>query len=85
MVAGETVLFETALRETAVAVNVHGYELFFPAALTVEDNPAAAELGLPIHHVNRGPVTAPAPENIVHGIDEPAHGNPDNRQGCCEG
>ena len=74
--AGETVLFENALREAAVAVNIHGYELFFPAALTREDDPAATELGLPVHHVNRGPVTAPAPENIVHGIDEPAHAKP---------
>ena len=83
--AGEAVLFETALREAAVAVNVHGYELFFPAALTGEDDPAAAELGLPVHHVNRCRVTAPAPENIVHGIDEPAHGEHRPRQGCCEG
>ena len=71
--SGETVLFENALREAAVAVNIHGYELFFPAALTGEDDPAAAELGLSVHHVNRSPVTAPAPENIVYGIDEPAH------------
>jgi len=74
--AGETVLFENALREAAVAVNIHGYELFFPAALTREDDPAAAELGLSVHHVNRSPVTAPAPENIVYGIDEPAHLDP---------
>lgn len=64
------------MRKPAVAVYVHGYELFFPTVLTGEDDPAATELGLLVHHMDRGPVTAPAPENIVYGINEPAHLEP---------
>lgn len=59
--------------EPAVAVYVHGYELFLPAVLTGEDYPATVELGLPAYDVCRGPVATPTPENIVNGIDEPAH------------